>query len=793
MTESTLGALQGTPRLEQSYSHQNMRLSRLLLWTTAGAGACDAVTVEELAHNVSRIESLREIKDVTSTFAQLAQFGRYADMAALFAPEGTLLWGNTSIQGPEAIKTWLEADAGDMNGRLPGSLDTMVLTTPLVNLAVDGKTAEGRWNGWRFQGDGKGATRMRGGIWENEYSVTQEGRWEIGVMRYHELYEGGYEGGWRNVGGRDFGLVPEFHYSAEEAGVPIPRGVAGVVGEGPEGVGLGRRIEDLNDEDEVRNLQHAWGYYVDRRLWGEVGELFGSHSWGVVRVDNVGVFEGPGGIKEGLERWMGGEGLKQGVLNEHLIFDTVVKIRQEVDENVPDAERMADARGIEIGLVGDQEKGTASWRFSFFQSSFVRRNGIWQFLNVTIAPLVVANYSDGWGHGGVMPASTVDPVLLDYTTRGTNKPIAQTATADSFEELSRRLSRSYGYEGAESISNAYGFYIDFIDGAACSLMAAIHHPYANKESPFAGFYHTRQRVLEACTQAYGTSARPTRSAISFHWRPQPVIHVSQDGRSASLRARLLQPATDKTAGTIRGGMYHDQMVLDENGSWKLWSLTIDEFYWTMNSWKEGWGGVEVRDKDAPDQPPPRDLVRQYPPDLWLNEMEGEREVGFMGGRERYVSWPEIQRMWFGYRNPVSGGVPENGSYWPGCVPCYQHKPEWGMTKHGWQEPPTGPTLVRAMFAPGNGSSDDGTFISVSVSPGPGEVVEGVVRLVGEQVELEYVLTEKDEGRVTFELPRNLSGGFHLLEATFSGSNRLKPGRDMIDLTLPGGPGSRLGD
>ncbi|KAK0744500.1 SnoaL-like domain-containing protein [Apiosordaria backusii] len=774
-----------------------MRLSHFFFWAAAGAAA---VTLDELARDVERVESLREIKDVTATFAQLAQFGRYRDMADLFTDDGVLLWGNISVTGPEAIGKWLEEDAGDMNGMIrPGSLDTLVLATPLVNLAADGKTAKGRWNGWRFQGGG-GKTRMQGGIWENEYAVVMEEggrwRWRVRVMRYYGLYEGDYEKGWRNVGGRDFGTVPEFHYSAEEAGVPIPKAVgtpgAGGVTEGE----IGRRIEDLNDEDEVRNLQHAWGYYVDRRLWGEVGELFGSHDWGVVKVDNVGVFEGPGGIREGLERWMGPEGLSQGVLNEHLIFDTVVKIRDEVDPEVPNAEKMADVRGIEIGLIGDQDKGTASWRFSFFQNSFIKRNGIWQFLNVTIAPLVVANYSDGWGNGGVMPRSTVAPVFLDYTTRSTKKPSTQTTSTDSLPELSRRLSRSYAYEGAESISNAYGFYIDFIDGAACSLMAAIHHPLANKESPFAGFYHTRQRVLDACTASYGTSSRPTRSGISFHWRPQPVIHVSQDGRSASLRARLLQPATDKTsAGTIRGGMYHDQMVLDENGSWKLWSVTIDEFYWAMNNWTEGWGGVEVRDKNAPDQPPPRDLVRQFPPDLWLNEMEGEREIGFMGGRGRYVSWPEIQRMWFGYRNPVSGGVPKDGSYWPGCVPCYQHKPEWGMTKHSWQEPPTGPTLVRAMFAAGNGSSewDDGTFISVSVTPGPGEVVEGVVRLVGREIELEYELSEADGGRVTFELPRNMSGGFHMLEATFSGSNRLNPGRDTVDLTLPGGPGSLLGD
>ncbi len=44
-------------------------------------------------------------------------------------------------------------------------------------------------------------------------------------------------------------------------------------------------------------------------------------------------------------------------------------------------------------------------------------------------------------------------------------------------------------------------------------------------------------------------------------------------------------------------------------------------------------------------------------------------------------------MWFNYRNPVSGRVPE--LYWPDCVPC-ELKPESQMTRHGYLMPPTGP-------------------------------------------------------------------------------------------------------
>lgn len=739
----------------------------------ATTGLARAATLNSLARDVERVESVREVKDVTATFAQLAQFGRYADMAALFTDDGALLWGNVSAKGPEAIEKWLKSDAGDMDGIKPGSLDTLVAATPLVNLAVDGRTAKGRFSGWRLQGNGIGETRIQGGIYENEYALV-DGQWRISLMRYYPLYSGNYADGWRNFGGGDLGTVPPFHYTPDEAGIPIPP----PVGEAPEtnatADDLQRRINILNDEDEVRNLQHAYGYYVDRRMWADVGDLFGGASAGIT-IDNIGSFQGDDGIQEALEKWMGPAGLSQGILNEHLIFDTIVSIRPAVDQ----AEEMADARGIEIALIGDANKTTASWQFGFFQNTFIKENGIWKMTNITISPLVVANYSTGWGKGSNMPKSTIEPVFLAAKGRSSQKAESISALED-LSELERRLNRSAAYDGTENVSNGYGFYIDFIDGKGCFNMAAIHARNGNKESPFAGFYQTRQRVLEACTTYYGTEELKSRSEVSFHWRPQPVIHVSHDGRSSSFRGRLLQPVTNKSsAGILRGAMYHDQMVI-EDGIWRLWSVTIDEFYWSMSNWKDGWSGVPPRAKNAPN-PPPRDLIKQYPPDLLLTDMGDPRETGFMGGSGRYVAWPEIQRMWFAYRNPVTGRVPD--SYWPGCVPC-QHKPGWNLTRSGWQEPPTGPTIVRTGFAAGQG--DEPIMVTVNVAGGPNEPVAGLVTLDGAGVKAEHMLTAEEGGSATFPLPLELSGGLHLITARFLGSDRLKPGQDSISLTIPGG-------
>ncbi len=743
-----------------------MRLSFLLALGSASLTLQAPPTLSNIARDVQNVESVREIKDVMSTYAQLAQVGRWEDMAALFSEDGMLQWDKSFAKGQLAIERWLRTDSGDMDGIKPGSLNTLILATPLVNLAADGQTAKARLNGWWFQGDGKGNTRLQGGIYENEYKVVGSS-WKISLLRFYPLYNGNYSEGWHNPGGKPLGNVP-FHYTSDEAGIPIPSPVDSAPETKQTAEDLSHPIALLNDEDEVRNVQHAYGYYVDRRMWSDVVDLFPSGN-STFKIDNVGSFSGPKAIRQALETWMGPEGLSQGVLNERLLFNTIVHIHPNLMDN---GDQLALTRGIEIGLVGDANKTAGAWQFNVFYNRFIKTDGIWRLKDVHISPLVVANYSTGWGNGSTLPGADEFPDLLGYSRAETTlgRQPFDGASMDPVE-LQRRLARSAAYDGVENVSNAYGFYIDFIDGVGCTNMANIHARNANKESPFAGFYQTRDRVLKACTQYYGTNATTSRNGISFHWRPQPVIIVSQDGRSASLRARLLQPSTDKSKdGLLRGAIYHDQMIL-EDGIWRLWSVTIDEFYWTSSTWKGGWPGVKPRASNATN-PGDRDLIKQYPPDLLLKEMGAPRETGFQGGVGRFTTWPEIQRMWFAYRNPVSGRIPN--SYWPGCVPCH-HRPAWNLTSNGYQEPPTGPTIVNATVTPASGNLT--ATMTVIISAGPSEPVEGIVRLEGDVPEgLSANLTKEIDSEVVFSLPAFQGRLPRVVTVRYLGSDRLKPGQ-----------------
>lgn len=694
----------------------------LLPLALAGTSALAELTLNSLARDVSLTESVRAVADVTASFAQLAQAGRYADMAALFAETGTLHWGtdagNLSAAeisvGPEAIAKWLKTDAGAMDGTRPGSLDVIVAANPLINVAADGKTAKARYNTWRFQGDGKGESRLQGGIMENEYVVAGDmaGTWKFSLLRYYPLYAGNYSAGWRNVGESGNLTSFPFHFTPDEAGTPV----ATPAGDAPEAnttiAELAARIQRLNDEDAVRNLQHAYGFYVDRRMWTDVVDMF--TEMGTATIDDVGSFMGPAGVRAAMEKWMGPEGLDAGVLNAHIIFNTIVDVAPAVNGSMA---QEAVSRGLEVGFLANANTTTGAWKFSIFSNRFVKGDdGLWRFKDLHLTPIMLANYTTGWADGGLMPqtvaASVVSPFISSVPRGIVSIGSTTAASSTNLTTLATALARSAARDGAENVSNAYGFFIDWIDGEGCTNMANIHHDLAHKESPFAGFYQTRARILKACTDYYGTRPRLTREAISFHWRPQPVVLVAADGRSATLRAHLLQPETSKrNAGTVRGAIYHDQMVLEParnnssssihaSGIWRLWSVTIDEFYWTSASWPKGPAGVAYRPANA-SNPPERDLIKQFRPDILLTEIGDPRETGFQGGTGRYTAWPEIQRMWFQYRNPVSGRVPGSvpagkghEGYWPGCVPCSaKDRPGWSLEANGWMEPPTGPKDV----------------------------------------------------------------------------------------------------
>lgn len=676
----------------------------------AAAQDLSPAQVDDLAREVSRVEAVRAVSDLQRFYAHYAQFGLWDEMAALFASNGAITWGDRTITGQRDIARFLRQRQGGVRGMAPGALNAELIEDPLINLAVDGQTAAGRWMFLNLAGDGRGKSLIEGGILENTF-VLENGTWKIASLAFSPQFVGDYERGWANAGGGELGQVP-YHFTIDESGVPIPPAVGPAPASGTTLAALETRIDALNAEDAARNLHNAWGYYVDRRMWADVADLFTAD--GSVEMIGGASFSGRAGVLEAMQL-MGPAGLQQGDFNDHPLFSTLVTV-------LP-GNREAVSRSIMMGMLGEAGTRAAGWSFSVVTARMVQDQGLWKIAALQVLPLLEADYATGWGAGGtahiddVLPAFAephpvtgsavaVDGMRVAAIPAAAQLPVAAAAAAEAqpmptgglaqiarLIDAQRRLSRSAAYEGVVNVSSAYGYYIDDFQWDA---MAGIFAEKGNKHSPFAGFYLGQDRILAAVNAMYGPPPA-TRPGISFHWRFQPVIHVSHDGRSANLRTRLFQPRTSMPpregqaanafySASLFTGMYPNDQAVLENGIWRLWSLTIDEPYMTTASWRGGWSAVApVPPGAAAGQSP---LVERLPPDILMTTM-GRRAEHFRGGTGTTLAWPDILPMWFHYKNPVSGRVPE--LYWPDSMPSLL-LPESRLVANGYQMPPNGPEV-----------------------------------------------------------------------------------------------------
>jgi hypothetical protein len=671
-------------------------------------------SIESLARDVDRAEAVRAVKNLQYAYTHYAQFGLWTELGSLFTDDGETIWGDKAIRGSAAIATYNMTTLGaGRSGLPPGVVNSLFVEVPLVNLSADGNSAKARWYGFHMLGGGADA-RWESGTFQNEY-VKDKGVWKISRLHFFPQFAGPYEKGWSNVS-NPLPLIPYHFKTEDEAGTPIPAPVGPAPTTRATLASLEQRIDALNAEDKARNLQNAYGYYIDRKMWDDVTDLFTSD--GVLEIGGVGIYEGPANIRRALER-DGTAGLKHGQLNDHPLFDTMIEIAPGGME--------ARIRGLDLGMLGDFGKGTAHWAVSVFVNRFVKQDGVWKVREMRVFPLLKTDYYQGWGKSRIVdpapakefapnrPVPAADagdnliPAFLPHPVTGREvsypsgakvvakdrllPPLPAAAAAPSatmdarIAEATRRLAVSTAYDGAMNVTAAYTHYID--DGQWTSV-GAIFAEHGNKHVPFNGYYIGPERI------AHRPGARPAANSSNpgrggWHWLLQPVVDVAADGRSAKMRTRLFHPGTGFNAGGgIEGGMYPNNQAVLEKGAWKLWSLTIDEPYFSA-SFPYGWSrAIPPRQPAAPrpaaatPAPPviPGNVI--YPPNI-PQAVLGKRMEGFVGGTGEPVRWPGILNMWFHYKNPVSGRVPEH--YWPDCGTCV-YAPYLSMDKYGYTLPPS---------------------------------------------------------------------------------------------------------
>ncbi|KAH8758226.1 hypothetical protein BGZ57DRAFT_859086 [Hyaloscypha finlandica] len=107
-------------------------------------------------------------------------------------------------------------------------------------------------------------SRIRGGVYENKYTF-KGGTWNLSPLHYYPLHARLYIGGWRNIGSSL--PIASYHFTPDEAKIPIPQPAGNAPNTTISISQLKRRIASLDNEEVIRNLQNAYGYYVDRHMW----------------------------------------------------------------------------------------------------------------------------------------------------------------------------------------------------------------------------------------------------------------------------------------------------------------------------------------------------------------------------------------------------------------------------------------------------------------------------------------------------------------------------------------------
>jgi hypothetical protein len=164
---------------------------------------------------------------------------------------------------------------------------------------------------------------------------------------------------------------------------------------------LTARVEKLEGTRAVKKLQRAFGFYIDRGLWGDVADLFTDD--GSIEIGIDGVYVGKARIRDYLQRLHGGqEGLIYGQLNEWITLQPAVFVSKDG--------RTATARWRDQGMLG-QYKKHAEWRDGIYENTYVKDGGVWKIRTLHLYVNFVAPYEKGWarlkpGEGLVQSAAS---------------------------------------------------------------------------------------------------------------------------------------------------------------------------------------------------------------------------------------------------------------------------------------------------------------------------------------------------------------------------------------------------
>jgi len=145
-----------------------------------------------------------------------------------------------------------------------------------------------------------------------------------------------------------------------------------------------QRVQLLEDQDAIENLQATYGYYFDKGLWNQVADLFATN--GTFEYGQRGVYVGPTRIRQALLLF-GPQGMGPGRLNNHMQLQNVTIVAADG--------RTATARWQGMVMLA-QPGANGIWGVGIYENSYVKEGGVWKIAKLHFYPSAMTDYDLGW-------------------------------------------------------------------------------------------------------------------------------------------------------------------------------------------------------------------------------------------------------------------------------------------------------------------------------------------------------------------------------------------------------------
>jgi len=388
---------------------------------------------------------------------------------------------------------------------------------------------------------------------------------------------------------------------------------------------LEARADRVKDANDIKRLQRAYGFYLDKSEWDQIADLFAPD--GSVEYANEGVYVGQARIREYLKRLGGGHnGLVEGELNNHMILQPVVNV-------APDG-LTAKARWRALIQEGHYKKD-AQWGEGTYENEYVKEAGVWKIRKLHWYVSFLAPYDGGWARvkpldafvGGVVkdfppdkpptvdykpyPAAFVPPYHYENPVTGqpaASAPAAATADA-SLAPWDLEVARVEAHDAVENLQAIYGYYVD---KNQWDQVADLFTDEATYEIGQRGVYKGKKRIRQALDLIGAAGAQ--QGLLNDEFQLQPIIHVAKDGKTAKARWRTLEmKGVHGKAGQWGAGVYENEYAL-EGGKWKISKL---HYYLTFRAdygkgWAKGSQPIEKASATLPPDAPPTEVYGALP-------------------------------------------------------------------------------------------------------------------------------------------------------------------------------------